>query len=432
MRNEINIIRVAVLAEEPLGWPSGKHYFPIILNNYTWKSKDKIYRFSTDYIYDRDILQGHLNISNYEVLLIPGGGVGDAEAIVKGFNFFRKVRKWKKQIRKFIEDGGGYVGICGGATLFTSFERKTDKKHLSFFEKHYNESSIGISCLKHYYKNITFRFLLPFQRNPEEIGAIAYVFSFAPGETKDKKYIHTAGVPVDFQVSKDNPIFSEYKKDTVRIRWWGGPALVIPETPNREVKIIAKYPKREFSLDSSNRVYAWKYTGGFLGLIRAFFKSLRFIKKNSESLKKIIMYTYYFAKPWKRSNNIIDLDFSDKPSIVSEIYPNKNNGRIILCTSHPEYMIWWDGHIEEIKENKDTCVATGFHKWKNIKPISKTVEEELTYTWWIVRRITAWAGKVSDKNLPPIIKSTISDTANEIIKKNIFWDGTLIDQIGNI
>ena len=170
------IIRVAVLAEEPLGWPSGKHFFPAILNNYTWKKNDTIYKFSTENMYDKDILQGKLNISNYDVLLVPGGGVGDGEALMKSFNFLPSVRKWKKNVSTFIKDGGGYVGICGGATFFTSFERKTGKKHFSFFEKHYNESSIGISCVKHYFKDVTFRFVLPFQKNPAEIGAIAYVF----------------------------------------------------------------------------------------------------------------------------------------------------------------------------------------------------------------------------------------------------------------
>ena len=130
-----NIIRVAVLAEEPIGWSSGKHYFPVILNNYSWTIKDKTFKFLTEYIYDKDILQGKLNVSNYDVLLVPGGGVGDGEAIVKGFNIFPKVRKWKKQIRKFVKDGGGYVGICGGTTLCTSSDRGSDKKPTSSFEK---------------------------------------------------------------------------------------------------------------------------------------------------------------------------------------------------------------------------------------------------------------------------------------------------------
>ena len=138
-----NTIRVAVLAEEPIGWSSGKHYFPVILNNYTWIIKDKTYRFSTEYIYDKDILQGKLNVSKYDVFLVPGGGVGDGEAIVKGFNFFPKVRKWKKEIQKFVKDGGGYVGICGGTTLCTSSDRGSDKKPASPFEKKYDAPGLS-------------------------------------------------------------------------------------------------------------------------------------------------------------------------------------------------------------------------------------------------------------------------------------------------
>jgi glutamine amidotransferase-like uncharacterized protein len=432
MKKQEKTIRIAVLAEEPIGWSSGKHYFPVILNNYSWIAKDKIYKFTTDYIYDKDILRGKLNVSKYDALLVPGGGVGDGEAIVKGFNFFPKVRKWKKQIRKFVKDGGGYVGICGGTTLCTSSHRRSDKKPTSSFEKKYDKSSIGISCVKHYYKDIAFRFFLPFQRDPEKIGAIGYVFSFAPGETKDKKYIHTAGVPVDFQISKDNPIFSDYKKDRIRIRWWGGPALIIPEKPGREVKVLARYPKKDISEDPETRIYAWKYAGGFIGLIKAFLRSLIFIKKNNHDLKKLLMYTYYFAKPWKLSDKNINLDFANKPSMISEIYPNKNRGRIIHCTSHPEYMVWWGGHIEETKEDKNNNIARGLHKWKDIEPLSKTIDKELTHTWWIIRKTTAWAAKIPDDHLPPITKEKTDDKIKKIIDENILWDGTIVNQIKNI
>ena len=104
-KNSYNkIIRIAILGEEPLGWGSGKHYFPIILNNYSWKINNKIFRFNTEYIYDKDILKGKLNIKNYDVLLVPGGGVGDGESIVKGFSKLKKVKKWKEQIINFIKE----------------------------------------------------------------------------------------------------------------------------------------------------------------------------------------------------------------------------------------------------------------------------------------------------------------------------------------
>ena len=104
--SKTKIFRIAILAEEPLGWGSGKHYFPIILNNYTWETNNKKFKFITEYIYDKDILNGKLNIENYDVLLVPGGGVGDGESIVKGFNKFRKVKNWKKQIKNFVQYSG--------------------------------------------------------------------------------------------------------------------------------------------------------------------------------------------------------------------------------------------------------------------------------------------------------------------------------------
>ncbi len=123
---------------------------------------------------------------------------------------------------------------------------------------------------------------------------------------------------------------------------------------------------------------------------------------------------------------------SNKASITSEIYPNKNKGRILLCTSHPEYMIWWDGYIQEVDDSEFNCLGKGLYQWKNIKPLSKTLQDELTYTWCVVRRFAAWAAKTPDNHMPPIEKGKLSDKAKEIIKNNIYWDGTLIDQMKNI
>ena len=124
--SRMKIIRVAILAEESMGWGSGKHFFPVILDGYTWDCEDIIYKFSTTYLFDKDILRGKLNTNDFDVLLVPGGGVGDGQAIMKGFTFLPKVRKWKKNISYFIKDGGGYVGICGGAALMTGL--KTGEK----------------------------------------------------------------------------------------------------------------------------------------------------------------------------------------------------------------------------------------------------------------------------------------------------------------
>lgn len=430
---ECKIIRVAVLAEEPLGWGSGKHYFPVILDGYTWKIGSTTYKFTTTYIFDKDILHGKLNISDYDVLLVPGGGVGDGENIVKGFNRLRKVKKWKENISKFIKDGGGYVGICGGAALITELSTGLNKTPTTFTERQYNKSSLGISCVTSYYKDLALPLFYPFQRkHPEKIGATAYIFSFAPGITVDGTHIHTGGIPIDFQICKDNPIFSDFPNETERIRWWGGPALLVPEKPDRDVKILARYPVKELSEDESTNVRVWRYTGGIRGLLSAFVKAFKMVRDENDSLKNVPLYTYYLAGDWESTNKLIELNFSNKVCMTAEIYPNENKGRMLLCTAHPEYMIWWDGHIEEVNDTGFNCLATGFHRWKDIAPLSKTAQDELTSTWWIVRRITAWAAKVPDDHLPPICKGQITKKTMSILSENIFWDGSLRNQMKNI
>jgi glutamine amidotransferase-like uncharacterized protein len=427
------VIKVAILANEPLGWGSGKHYFPVILDGYTWTSGDTSFKFSASYIFDKDIIKGKLNTSNYDALLIPGGGVGDGQAVVKGFNSLRKVRIWKKYIQDYIKAGGGCIGICGGTALITGLITESGKNPSTFYERQYNKSSIGISCVMSYYKELALPiFNILESKHPQKIGAMGYIFSFAPGVTKDGVRIHTGGAPIDFKINKDNPIFSDYSKTTLRTRWWGGPALIIPENPDRTVKILARYPVEELSQNKTTRIYAWKYKGGFFGILSGILKALKLIETKEHSIKNLFIYSYFLAGDWIKSDKLIELNYSNKPCMTAEIYPNENKGRILLCTSHPEYMIWWDGHIEEVNDSGFNCIGEGLYRWKDIKPLSETVEDELTYTWWVVRRITAWAAKVPDDQLPPITKGKITEEAKAILSKNIFWDGSLIHQMKNI
>ena len=367
------------------------------------------------------------------MLLVPGGGVGDGEAMSKGFLFSFKVKRWKKCIQNFIKNGGSYIGICGGVALFTRLDPGNNSKPKSFLEKLYDKSSLDISIVKHFYKNLAFPLLYPFQYNhPEKIGAPSFVFSFSPGETKDGVYFHSGGVPVDFKILKNNPIFFDYFYDTLRIRWWGGPGITLPNKSDRFLKVCATYPDKDFSTEDKTKIFAWIYCGGIHGLIKSFFDALVLIKREKLEFKDIFMYIYFLAKPWKKSNKIIDLDFSGKPSITIEEYPNENKARIVLCTSHPEYMVWWDGYLTEVKANKEVCIGTGFHKWENVKPFSINLIDEFTYTWWVLRRLAAWAGKVPDKEMPPIEKGKITEMAKKIINENIYWDKTLINQMKNI
>jgi hypothetical protein len=425
------IIKIAILAEEPLGWGSGKHYFPIILDNYSWNIKGKNFKFKTEYIYDKDILKGQLNIKNYDVILVPGGGVGDGESIAKGFSKLKKVKKWKNQISNFIKEGGGYVGICGGTALITNLVTKNNYKK-NFIEKLYDNSSLKISSVKSYYKELSMPIFNLNLKNPEKVGAMSYIFSFSPGKTIDGTHIHSGGVPIDFVINNDNPIFSDYTKKTERIRWWGGPALIIPDNTKRTIKTLASYPDIDISQNESTKIFAWTYKGGINGIIKGFYKALKIIKKEKINLKNLLIYTFYLAENWEITNKKIDLDYKSKACIISEIYPNKNKGRILLCAAHPEYMIWWGGKIIESTNKKNNSLALGLHKWVNINSLNKSIEDELTHTWWIVRRIAAWSAKVPDDSLPPISKTKVNDNIKKIISQNILWDGTIVNQMNNI
>ncbi len=426
------IIRVGILAEEPLGWGSGKHVFPVILDNYSWEKGDIAYKFTVQFVYDSDILKGRLRPSQFDVLLVPGGGVGDGLAVMKGFSLLPRVRKWKRNMAAFIQQGGGYVGICGGAALMTNLTTQ-DGTHRTFLERQYDKSSLGVSCVSHFYTHLAFPLLYPFQRTrPENIGAIAYVFSFAPGMTTDGVRPYAGGAPLDFQIRKDNPFFVDATSQIQRMRWWGGPGLIVPSKPDRDVKILATYPAHDVSEDQALRIHAWFYAGGIHGLLRGFFKALRLLKKEHVSLQNLFLYTFYLAGPWKLTDKTIVLDNANRPSITAEIYPNEHKGRILFCTGHPEYMVWWNGHIKERQDSEFPCLGTGLYQWEDIAPMSKTGVQELTYAWWMVRRFVAWAAKVPDDHLPPRHEEQLSEKEYAVLVKDIFWDGTLLGQMNNI
>ncbi len=427
------LIRVAILAEEPFFWGSRKYYHEIILGGYSWKVNSAKYSIQVSNVYDKDIIKGKLNVDNFDVLLIPGGGVGNNEALIKGINFLPGVKRFKKNIKDFVEQGGGLIGICGGAALITDLLVDTGRKPTSITERLYEKSSLNISCVKSYFRALAFPLLYPFQyQYPEQIGNSAYAFSFAPGETEDGKYLMTTGCPLDLQINKDNPIFRDYSYDTRRIRWWAGQSLSPPTRADRPIQVLAKYPQIELSKDESLQLSAWKYVGGFRGLFRALINATKLIKNYDLDIAFLPLFTYYLAGDWKPTDILIDLDMADKPCMTAEIYPNDKGARIILSTVHSEYLIWWGGHIEKHIQSERNCIGTGLHQWKNIKPLSDNLQKELTHNWWILRRMIAWLAKVPDTDLPPIELGEITEEIQEKIIKNVYWDGTLIHQLKSI
>jgi len=143
--SNVKEVRVAMLSEFPIsGWGEALPFFIAALKDYQWAVTGSIYKFNLTKIYDKDILSGKLTTANYDMLLVPGGGVGDSEAWTKGFSHIPKDKKWRGAIAEFVKEGGGYVGYCGGAMLMAEVYGAPQ----SFMERQYQTSSPGVSCVK--------------------------------------------------------------------------------------------------------------------------------------------------------------------------------------------------------------------------------------------------------------------------------------------
>ena len=73
---------------------------------YTWHADDTTYEMHVTRIGWQDVMNGSLE--NYDVLVIGASGRQ---------YFHGLFPQWRKQVKEFIRNGGGYVGICGGANM---------------------------------------------------------------------------------------------------------------------------------------------------------------------------------------------------------------------------------------------------------------------------------------------------------------------------
>jgi hypothetical protein len=90
------------------------------------------------------------------------------------------------------------------------------------------------------------------------------------------------------------------------------------------------------------------------------------------------------------------------------------------------------GEIEEVNESDAVCLGHGLHRWKAIEPISDTSQDNLTYTWWVRASYGGMVCEDADTDMPPIEKGALNDGLRRIVRDNVQWDGTLIDQMRNI
>jgi hypothetical protein len=360
-------------------------YFIYALDDYTWQVGNTTYSFKIDFMNSNELFSGELTKEEYDVFLYTP---------IKA-DYESKPSKVKENLFPFIKDGGGYLGICASAMMMANMTNEPETS----WEKTWKNRELGISCTNIEIKGGTPFYNQLFGNKPEDLGPTA-VYTWVSGFNSTDYYInHHCGVCLDMIVNKNHPLFQGYKSDTRRIRWLGSPPLVVPDFVNREISVLAEFPQEEISDNESTRVHYWEYTGGLIGMIKAIFKSGTVQWNWGRGLKQKLM---LFSGDWEKTNKIVETDFAGKAGMTAEIYPNENQARIVLSPVHPEYNVWWDGHMIE-PDTDHNNIYEGLNRWTDITPMEETPEDEFSFNYWLIRRSIAWASqKVPDSDLPTV------------------------------
>jgi len=418
------VIRVAIYVKYEVGSyekfysPTGRTgYFKRMLDDYKWTVGNKCYSFLATLLTDEQLFKGELTTDNFDVFLYPPG-TADTYYLETGYHRLPENELRVKLIKDFVKDGGGYFGTCGGAGIACTSDSRVMKAPIGlllvnsgnllyrFYSRMWLTSCMGISCIKNHgtekwYDSVGLYFFYSGLRNS------SMPLTYKP----DMNFNDLAEVCLDLPVNKDHAIFDDFLEDTRRVRWACPANFEIPDNPGRQIDVLLSYPAEEISDNESTQIHVWEYTGGLRGMINAAKlgrNGLRDWINRFRSLKLDIM---AHASDWRKTDQIVETNFANKSFMTAEIYPNENEARIVLCVGHPEYRVWWGGHIEEVPDNDNNSLFSGFYRWVNVTPEEETIEDEWTYNWWIVLRSIAWASKLLPENdLPPVYgKSQVCD-----------------------
>ena len=411
-------IRIAIYTDEEENedfYLPGKitRFFIYSLRDYQWIVGEKLYRFIPTLLSTENILKGKLTTHNFDILIISASQAVERMNIAYFKSLPRNVLL-KIRINKFIEDGGGYFGSCGGATMIASWPDKPK----TFAESLWKNTCLGISRVEIYHP-IALPLVYKWAGHcPDSMGVNTYNF-YSGWNLTDYENNHY-GVCLDFPIFKNHPIFDDYHEDTRRIRWSSGPGLIIQNKTDREISTLINYPEEEISENETMKIYHWIYTGRISG----FFKGILDRKDDIHNFKNfsILMKLLLFAYDWKKTEHIVETNLSNKAFMTTEIYPNENKARLVLCSGHPELNVWWGGYIQEREDTKNNNMFEGFHRWVDVIPSNETIEDENSYNFWIVRRSVAWVSqKVPNNSLPPVYGSSqVSDINRNLSEFTIY------------
>lgn len=153
---------------------------------YSWVSHGTTHTITPYIISKREVIEGKL--SSFDVLVIPGSGRHYVDALNP---------RWRRAVIDFVEAGGGYLGICGGANLAS----------MGFGESPGLNTPLNRSILK----------IANVYVNDEQEEEWQYLW---------RSNWQYGGLPLNVSIPRsDNPIFDGMYGDVRSIRYWGGPGM---------------------------------------------------------------------------------------------------------------------------------------------------------------------------------------------------------------
>jgi hypothetical protein len=184
--DEVTIEVVIYDAKEPLVYISSR-----ALSNFRFSYNGIEYRFNVTLLDFKEIVKGKLDANKYDVLMFPGGPIYYVQTTLDDITFFRV---WKRNIKKFISAGGGYVGTCGGAAMAC-------QDPVIFWPVVHSIGFVNLHV---------------------DVDVLNEGQYFSQYFFSRKGY----GIPITISIeNSSNPIFSGYYGKKRSIRWWASPGL---------------------------------------------------------------------------------------------------------------------------------------------------------------------------------------------------------------
>jgi hypothetical protein len=320
-----------------------------MLTGYTWRAGAGSYRFEVTWLSDIQITAGALD--GFDVLVIPGIGKEYRRPNAIG-------EPWKNAVRAFVENGGGYLGTCGGANMGAErLVSAAQRGHvrMTAWEWFMNASALGIAPVRAY-QDIGDPAALSMAGQPGRIGQSAYIWY--------NLSLEGSGLCQRCPVNRSHPIFAGYNGDSRIIRWVGGPALL----PHGNVSVLARYPDENMSGPQGNEstmLHVWRFTSDV-----------------GQPLDR-----------WDMEEQVFETHLAGKPAAVACRY---GRGRVVLYGNHPEHPAWRGGRIIERDTAGDRMLTDGLFGWTGRRELPED------YNWWIVRRSIAWTAGLPEDVLPPV------------------------------